>query len=275
MSVSPPACRRKKPAAPPSPTAAASSRSSRPSAIAAPEPPSKPSPRIFATLSVSCARSPAFAALAILTLAIGIGANTAIFSFVNSVLLRPLPYPNADRLTILYSGLGYSNRAPFSSFELYQIRQRTQQFDQVAGIWVTNGPLPGEGDAEQVKVADTTSNFLPLLIPRPAMGRFFGPEDDLPDAPNVIILSHAVWVRRFGSDPAIIGKLVRFGRRKATVVGVLPASFRLIFPDDASVPPNPDVYESIPVGAWDPQGPAFLHVIGRLRNHSTPATRTI
>jgi predicted permease len=216
-------------------------------------------------------RSPAFAALAILTLAIGIGANTAIFSFVNSVLLRPLPYPNADRLTVLYSGLGYSNRAPFSSFEVYQLRQRTQQFDQVAGIWVTNGPLPGEGDAEQVKVADTTSNFLPLLIPRPAMGRFFGPEDDLPDAPNVIIVSHAVWVRRFGSDPAIIGKLVRFGRHKATVVGVLPANFRLIFPDDASVPPNPDVYESLPVGAWDPQGPAFLHVIGRLRNGTTPA----
>ncbi|MGB6158269.1 MAG: ABC transporter permease, partial [Acidobacteriaceae bacterium] len=165
-------------------------------------------------------RSPAFAALAILTLAIGIGANTAIFSFVNSVLLRPMPYPSADRLTILYSGLGYSNRAPFSSFELYHFRQRTKQFDQVAGIWVTNGPLPGEGDAEQVKVADTTSNFLPLLIPRPALGRFFGPEDDLPDAPNVIILSHAVWVRRFGSDPAIIGKLVRFRRNKATVVGV-------------------------------------------------------
>ena len=96
-------------------------------------------------------RSPAFAALAILTLAIGIGANTAIFSFVNAVLLRPLPYPNADRLTILWSGLGYSNRAPFSTYELYQIRQRTKQFDQVAGIWVTNGPLPGEGDAEQVK----------------------------------------------------------------------------------------------------------------------------
>jgi len=96
-------------------------------------------------------RSPAFTALAILTLAIGIGANTAIFSFVNAVLLRPLPYPNADRLTILWSGLGYSNRAPFSTYELYQIRQRTKQFDQVAGIWVTNGPLPGEGDAEQVK----------------------------------------------------------------------------------------------------------------------------
>ena len=217
-------------------------------------------------------RSPAFTALAILTLAIGIGANTAIFSFVNAVLLRPLPYPNADRLTILWSGLGYSNRAPFSSFELYQIRQRTKQFDQVAGIWVTNGPLPGEGDAEQVKVGDVTSNFLPLLCPRPALGRLFGPEEDAPNSANTIIISHGVWVRRFGSDPAIIGKLVRFGKHSAVVVGVLPRNFRLRFPDDASVPPEVDVFSSIPVGPWDPQGPAFLHVIGRLRNGNNAAS---
>jgi predicted permease len=216
-------------------------------------------------------RSPAFTALAILTLAIGIGANTAIFSFVNAVLLRPLPYPNADRLTILWSGLGYSNRAPFSSFELYQIRQRTKQFDQVAGIWVTNGPLPGEGDAEQVKVGDVTSNFLPLLCTRPALGRFFGPEEDAPNSANTIIISHGVWVRRFGSDPTIIGKLVRFGRKSAVVVGVLPANFRLHFPDDASVPFEVDVFNSIPIGPWDPQGPGFLHAIGRLRNGSTTA----
>ena len=216
-------------------------------------------------------RSPGFAALAVLTLAVGIGANTAIFTFVNAVLLRPLPYPNADRLTILMSGLGYSGRAPFSSFEVFQMRQRTRTFDQIAGIWVTNGALPGDGDAEQVKVADVTSNFLPLLCPRPALGRLFGPGDDLPNAPDTIILSHGVFARRFGSNPSIIGKQVRFGRHSATVVGVLPADFRIVFPDDASVPPTPEVYESIPVGAWDPQGPAFLHVIARLRDGATLA----
>jgi predicted permease len=216
-------------------------------------------------------RSPAFAALAILTLAIGIGANTAIFSFVNAVLLRPLPYPNADRLTILWSGLGYSNRAPFSTYELYQIRQRTKQFDQVAGIWVTNGPLPGEGDAEQVKSGVVTSNFLPLLCTRPALGRFFGPEEDAPHSANTIIISHGVWVRRFGSDPAIIGKLARFGKESAMVVGVLPGNFRLLFPDDASVPSEVDVFNSIPIGPSDPQGPAFLHLVGRLRDGGTTA----
>jgi len=213
-------------------------------------------------------RSPGFAALAVLTLAIGIGANTAIFSFVNAVLLRPLPYPNADRLAILWSGLGYSGRAPFSSFELFAMRQRATQFDQLAGIWVTNGALPGDGDAEQIKVADVTSNFLQLLCPRPALGRFFGSQDDLENAPNSIILTDGVWARRFGSDPNIIGKSVRYGRNRATVIGVLPADFHLIFPDDASVPASAEVFTSIPVGPWDPQGPAFLHVIGRLRNGS-------
>jgi len=214
-------------------------------------------------------KAPTLSLLVILTLAAGIGANTAIFSFVNAVLLRPLPYPSADRLAILWSGLGYSGRAPFSSFEVFQLRQHSTQFDQIAGIWVTNGALPGDGPAEQIKVADVTSNFLPLLCPRPALGRFFGPQDDLENAPSTIILTHGVWVRRFGSDPTIIGRSVRYGRHRSTVVGVLPSDFRLIFPNDASVPPNVEVFESIPVGPWQADGPAFLHVIGRLRNGAT------
>jgi len=216
-------------------------------------------------------RTPGLTALALLTLAFGIGANTAIFSFVNAVLLRPLPYPNANRLTILMSGLGYSGRAPFSSFEVFHLRQRATQLDQLAGIWVTNGALPGDGPAEQVKVADVTSNFLPLVCPRPALGRLFGPQDDLPNAPNTIILTHGVWARRFGSDPSIIGRSVRYGRHRSTVIGVLPADFRLIFPNDASVPPNVEVFESIPVGPSQAEGPAFLHVVGRLRNGATLA----
>ena len=216
-------------------------------------------------------KAPALSLLVILTLAVCIGANTAIFSFVNAVLLRPLPYPSADRLAILWSGLGYSGRAPFSSFEVFHLRQRSTQFDQIAGIWVTNGALPGDGPAEQVKVADVTSNFLPLLCTRPALGRFFGPEDVLENAPSTIILTHGVWARRFGSDPSIVGRSIRYGRHRSTVIGVLPADFRLIFPDDASVPPNVEVFESIPVGPWQADGPAFLHVIGRLRNQATLA----
>jgi predicted permease len=210
-------------------------------------------------------RSPGFAALVILTLAMGIGANTAIFSFINSVLLRPLPYPDANRLAIIWSGLGYANRAPASSFELLQIRQQTKEFDQVGGIWVTNGSLPGEGDAEQTKVGVVTSNFLPLVCTRPALGRFFGSEDENPNAQQALIISHGVWARRFGSNPAVIGRSVQFGARWAVVVGVLPEKFQLIFPNDSSVPSNVDVFYTIPIDASDPNGPAFLHLIGRLR----------
>jgi putative ABC transport system permease protein len=216
-------------------------------------------------------KRPGFAAVAILTLAVGIGATTAIFSFVDAVLLRQLPYPQPDRLAIIWSGLGYSNRAPFSSYELFQIRQRANEFDQVGGVWVTNSTLPGEEQAEQIKAGAVTSNFLPLLCARPALGRFFNSEDEATHEQRQLILSHAVWARRFGSDPAIIGRSIRFGASTGLVVGVLPESFRLLFPNDASVPANVDVFYTIPVNASDPEGPAFLHLIGRLRAGATVA----
>ena len=211
-------------------------------------------------------RTPIFAVATILMLGIGIGANTAIFTFVNSVLLRPLPYPESNRLTIILSELGNSSRAPASMFELYQMRQRSRQFDQIAGIWVTNRALPGKGDPEQGKVGVVTSNFLPLFCARPMLGRFFGPEDDLENAPSTIILSHELWVRKFGGDPRIIGTSVPLGRGSPVVIGVLPQNFRLIFPEDASVPPTVDYFQSIPIGPWEPNGPGFLHLVGRLRS---------
>ncbi|HET9401732.1 MAG TPA: ABC transporter permease [Candidatus Acidoferrales bacterium] len=209
--------------------------------------------------------NPGFAALAILTLAVAIGANTAIFSVVNAVLIRQLPYPDAARLAIIWSGFGNANRAPASTFELFQIRQRTKEFDQIGGIWVTNGLLPGEGDPEQVKTAVVTSNFLPLLCSRPRFGRFFSAEDQTPNAPFAIVISHGVWARRFGSNPAIVGKSVRFGPRSAVVIGILPENFRLIFPGDSSIPPNVDVFYSTAIDASNPKGPGFLRLVGHLR----------
>jgi predicted permease len=214
-------------------------------------------------------KSPSFAGVAIITLAVGIGANTAIFSFVNAILLRQLPYPDPERLAIVWSGLGYANRAPFSTYELFQIRQRTKEFDQVGGIWVTNGALPGEGQSEQVKVGVVTSNFLALLCARPALGRLFGSQDEVTNGQRSLIISHGVWTRRFGSDPTIIGRSVRFGSSSGVVIGVLPRDFRLLFPDDASVPANVDIFYTTRINASDPQGPAFLHLVGRLRNGET------
>jgi predicted permease len=210
-------------------------------------------------------RNPGFSAVAILTLAIGIGANTAIFSVVNAVLLRPLPYPDASRLAIVLVGVGNATRAPASAFQLFQIRQRTSEFDQIGGIWVTNGALPGEGEPEQVKVGIVTSNFLSLLCARPELGRLFGAEDEAPNAPWGVVISHGVWTRRFGSDASIIGKSIRTGTSSAVVVGVLPKDFKFIFPGDASVPANVDVFYAVPIDGSDPNGPGYLHLIARLR----------
>jgi predicted permease len=219
--------------------------------------------------------NPILAAATILMLGIGIGANTAIFTFVNSVLLRPLPYPDSNRLTIILSELGNSSRAPASMFELYQMRQRSRQFDQIAGIWVTNRALPGKGDPEQGKLGVVTSNFLPLFCVRPMLGRFFGPEDDLENAPSTIILSHELWVRKFGRDPRIIGTSVPLGGGSPVVIGVLPQNFRLIFPEDASVPPTVDYFQSMPVGPWEPNGQGFLHLVGRLRSTGSLAAAQV
>jgi len=216
-------------------------------------------------------RNLGFAVAAILTLGIGIGANTAIFSFVNSVLLRPLPYPDADQLSIILTEEGNSSRAPASMFELYQMRQRSREFDQIAGIWVTNRALPGKGDPEQGKVGVVTANFLPLFCARPALGRLFGPEDDLENAPSTLVLSNELWVRKFGADPHIVGSAVPFGNGSSIVIGVLPKNFRLIFPGDASVPAIVDYFQSTPIGPWEPDGPGYLHLVGHLRSSNNLA----
>jgi predicted permease len=215
----------------------------------------------------SLRKSPGFATVAILTLALGIGANTAIFSVVNGVLLRPLPYPDANRLAIIWSGLGSVNRAVASTYELFEIRQRTKEFNQVGGIWVTNGTLPGEGDPEQVKVGVVTANFLSILCPQPALGRFFQPQDEAPNAPWALVLSHGAWVRRFGSDPSIVGKSVRYQDGSAVVIGVLPEDFRFYLP--GGFPSNVDVFYSVPVDGSQPGGPGWLHLVGHLRPGST------
>ena len=210
-------------------------------------------------------RSPLFALVAIFTLAIGIGANTAIFTVVHAVLLQPLPYPNSDRLAIIWSGLGDELRAPASEYELLQFRERSRVFDQIGGIWVRNSVVPGEGEPEQVKLGVVTDNFLSLLCRRPALGRLFTPRDVLADKQDSMIISYGLWQRRFGGDPGIVGRPLRVGDGEVTIIGVLPQDFRLIFPDDSSVPPNVDLYTPLGFASATPDGPSYLRTIGLLR----------
>jgi hypothetical protein len=119
-------------------------------------------------------KSPGFSAVAILTLALGIGANPAIFSVVDSILLKPLPYPHANRLAIIWSRYGNEHRAPASGYDFEQIRQRSHLFEQVGGIWVTNGSIVGTDDPqpEPVRLAQVTDGFLNWRTMRP---RVVGP----------------------------------------------------------------------------------------------------
>jgi predicted permease len=215
-------------------------------------------------------KSPGFTAVAILTLAIGIGANTAIFSVVDAILFKPLPYPHANRLAIILSSFGNEHRAPFSGYDFKQLRDNSRLFEQIGGIWVTNAAITTDDpQPEPVKLADVTDGFLSLFCTQPALGRLFAPQDLAPKAPTVVVISNGLWRRKFGANPHIVGKLLHIGPDGLTIVGVLPADFHLIFPDDSNVPATPDVYVLLARIYTEPGGAAFLHLAGRLRRGTT------
>src|SRR5579864_1137026 len=219
-------------------------------------------------------KSPGFTAVAVLTLALGIGANTAIFSVIDAILLKPLPYPDASRLAIVLSSFGNEHRAPASGYEFEQIRERSRLFEQIGGVWVTNGTIIGTTDPqpEGIKLAVVTVDFLSMLCKRPALGRLFVPQDMAPNSSFEVVISDALWRRKFGMDPKIVGKPLHIGDNVLTILGVLPSDFRLIFPDDVSVPAAPDVYVLLKgKSSGKPGGPAFLHLVARVRRGATVA----
>jgi predicted permease len=211
--------------------------------------------------------NPGFTAIAVLTLALGIGANTAIFSVLDAVVLRPPPYPQADRLALIWTDMKSAgqSRAPSSGPDLIDIRRRAKLLQDTGGIWVGSAAVTGTGEPEQIKLGFTTANFLTLLGIPPAKGRLFNTQDELENAGAVIIITDGLWRRRFGADENIIGHSLIIDGRAATIVGVMPASFRLLFPEDASVPP--DVQAWVPFRydlSGAPRDLNYLRVIGRL-----------
>jgi predicted permease len=213
-------------------------------------------------------KSPGFTVVAILTLALGIGANTAIFSVVNAVLLQPLPYPNANRLAIVWSQWGNETRGPGSGPELIELRKRSQAFDEIGGIWVSSGTITGTTEPEQVRLAFTTANFLPLLAEKPQLGRFFAPGEDRRGAAPLMILTDGLWRRQFGVNPGILGQTARLNGNNFTVVGVLPPDFKVLFPDSRMG----DVQVFIPfLDDLEKQSrdTGYIRMIGRLRKGRT------
>ena len=216
--------------------------------------------------------SPGFAAVAILTLALGIGANTAIFSVLDAVVLKPLPYPQADRLVLVWTEMKAAgqSRVPSSGPDLIDLRHRSRLLQNIGATWVGRAALTGTGEPEQIKVGRSTANFLPALGVPPAKGRWFIPQDEVEGAAPVMIISDGLWRRRFGADPQIIGRAVTVNGQALTIVGLLPENFRLSFPEDASVPP--DVQAWVPFHgdlAGAPRDLNYLRVIARLSPGAT------
>ncbi|HEX8336198.1 MAG TPA: ABC transporter permease [Pyrinomonadaceae bacterium] len=180
-------------------------------------------------------KSPGFTAVAVLAVALGVGANTAIFSVVNTVLLRTLPYGNAERLVALYTGRGPdAPGGPLSYPDLLDYRAQAQSFEYVAGYQGVGTVMSlGQGDEpERVRGTEVMADLFPALGVRAALGRVFTREEDVEGAPDVLVISDGLWRRRFGSDPNVVGREVRLGLagRAATVIGVMPPGFK--FPPD-------------------------------------------
>ncbi|HEX7139092.1 MAG TPA: ADOP family duplicated permease, partial [Vicinamibacterales bacterium] len=173
---------------------------------------------------------PVFTSVAVLTLALGIGANAAIFSVVDGVLLKPLPYPDADRLVVLdHSAAGLDlKRAGIAPFLYFTYREDARHLDDV-GMWQDDSlSVTGVAEPEQVTAMDVTDGLLPLLGAKPALGRLFTRLDDSPQGAETVMLMAPYWRARFGSDPSVIGRRLLLDGKAHEVIGVLPDSFTFL-----------------------------------------------
>lgn len=219
----------------------------------------------------SLRRSPGFCLVAVLSLAIGIGANTTIFSVANALLLRPLPYKDAERLVILW------NRSPglnitqdwFSPAQYFDIKTGHQAFEQLAIFYGGIDTITGDGEPERVGTIHVSSNLLPMLGVGAKVGRVFTAEDDSPERPATAVLTYGMWARRYGHDPGVLGKPLIINGVPYEVIGVLPQSSPLPHEDLPTLygADRTDVLLSFPL----PEGFSSIrthedyNIIGKLR----------
>lgn len=208
-------------------------------------------------------KRPSYTLTAVLTIALGIGASTAIFSVTNAVLLRPLPYKNPGRLVVAGMDLRKRNvhGLPFSNADFIDLREGTKDFfSDMAGVFTGRMVVPQEdGTPEQVTYAVVTTNFFDVLGGRILYGRDFNVQDGIPQPspppnpgannaaaprlPNIAILSYEYFRKRFGSNTAVLGHTITIpGQPGPLIAGVLAPGFRLYFPPDADVEPAPDIW---------------------------------
>ncbi|HET7215073.1 MAG TPA: ABC transporter permease [Terriglobia bacterium] len=212
-------------------------------------------------------RSPGFTAVAINTLALGIGANTAIFSVVNGVLLNPLPYPQPERLVALYSRTEQFSRASISYPNFLDWERDNRSFSSLAAYRSDHFSLTGKGEPESVPADMVSATFFPVLGVNPVIGRNFTPQENQIGAPPVALISGGFWKRKFGSSPDVLGKALTLNGRNYTIVGVIPSSF--YFESGVSNFQIADVY--VPIGQWsdpnfrDRRVSMGMDAVGRLK----------
>lgn len=205
-------------------------------------------------------KSPAFALTAILTVGAAIGANAMIFSVVNGVILKPLPYPDAKSLVgawLIAPGV-MQGELQQSAGTYFMIRDSGQSFQDI-GLWKNgSATITGHGEPEQIETLDVTDGTLPILGIRPALGRGFSKEDDLPKGPEVILITHRYWQRAFGANPSAVGQSLMVNGTAREIIGVLPEDFRFLRANPLIVSPMKLDRATIHAAGFNYQGVARL-----------------
>jgi hypothetical protein len=207
-------------------------------------------------------KNPVYAVVATLSLALGIGANTAIFSVVDQLLLRPLPYPDGDNLVMVYEARNSNSHNSVSPATWLDWQRDNRTLERVAA-WAAgrSATLTGAGDATRLTLQAVSSEFFPLLRVEPILGRTIDEGDDRPNAPDVAVISHRLWQTRFGGDRNIVGRFIDLNDTPTQVVGVMPPQFRFVYHDN-------DTWVALKLdrnAPWRERGGRFINVVARVK----------
>ena len=208
-------------------------------------------------------KHPGFAAVVTITLALGIGANTAIFSFVNAVILNPLPFPDSDRLVVISQTNHEGTEISVSLLNFQDWQARSRSFDEFGGVRFTTFNLTGVDTPQHLAAQEVTLNYFSILGVQPQLGRIFSAEEDKFGAARTALISDSLWRTAFGADPRILGRSIKLDSDTVTVIGVMPPRFELFT--------KPDIWTPLS-GSLDPNSPWFdrgnhmgLYALGKVR----------
>src|SRR5215212_5737124 len=218
------------------------------------------------------AKHKAFTSIAVITLALGIGANTAIFSVVNELLLRPLPYRDAERIVTLWEvspGGRHQNTTSRANFRRW--REQSTSYEHISAFTDQRFNLTGNGEPEELSVQFATAEFFKVLGVDPILGRTFLPEDDKPASPPVAVLSYGLWQRRFGGQPGVVGQQITLNGIKFSIIGVMPPSFQFHIKQRSGTGRPAELWTvlSMQTGPGVNERGRFLSAVARLKDGAT------